>query len=92
MILAKWTIAFYLEKEMNYIFIFLAVQDPKLNTVILRENSYKTLARELKSAETEVNEMKTVCAHALLLEFSREIEVFQFAAHCSDLYVTLELS
>ena len=82
MILAKWTIAFYLEKEMIYIFIFLAVQDPRLNT----------LARELKSTETEVNEMKTICAHALLLEFSREIEVLQFDADCSDWYVTLELS
>ena len=67
---------------MIYIFIFLAVQDPRLNT----------LARELKSTETEVNEMKTICAHALLLEFSREIEVLQFDADCSDWYVTLELS
>jgi len=75
-ILAKWTIAFYLEKEMNYIFIFLAIQDPKLNTVILRENSYKTLARKLKSAETEVNEMKH-SLRAMLLAFPREIDAKQ---------------
>ena len=55
--------------------------------MILRENSYKSLVGELKSAETEVNEIKTVCAHALQLKFSREIEVLQFDADCSDCYV-----
>ena len=45
--------------------------------MILRENSYKSLVGELKSAETEVNEIKIICAQALLLEIFREIEVLQ---------------
>ena len=72
---------------MNYIFIFLAAQDPKLNTVIQNIS-----ARTEISGNGSKRYIKTVRAHALLLEFSCEIEVLQFDADCSDRYVTLELS
>ena len=64
MILAKWTIAFYLEKEMNYIFIFLAAQDPKLNTVI-----------QNISARTEISGNGSKIARSFLCQAKTEIDI-----------------